>query len=208
MRIGVVADTHCPEFLPELPAALLERLEGVEMILHAGDVGGVGGEVVLRQLEEIAPVVAVRGDHDAALTGLPLRTELTIAGRRIGLIHGNRTRLIEEPVTFWGTITLGSMWLRPGQQGWLRRQFPAADVIVYGHTHAAAAERVDGALLLNPGPVYVVSSQEAQRRLERGPGWFERGWLEVIRHRRDEPTPSVGILELTPTGVEARIEKI
>ena len=39
MRIGVIADTHCPEFLDELPAAVFEKLRGVDLILHAGDVG-------------------------------------------------------------------------------------------------------------------------------------------------------------------------
>ena len=38
IRVGVVADTHSPEFLPELPDALFERLQGVDLILHAGDV--------------------------------------------------------------------------------------------------------------------------------------------------------------------------
>ena len=95
MRIGVIADTHCPEFLDELPADVFERLRGVDLILHAGD---VGGERTLQRLREVAPVEAVRGDHDANLAGLPLRRQLEVCGRRIAVVHGNRSRLLEEPL--------------------------------------------------------------------------------------------------------------
>ena len=63
-RIGVVADTHCPEFNERLPDRLLELLNGVELILHAGD---VNGPEAIAELERVAPVQAVRGDHDARL---------------------------------------------------------------------------------------------------------------------------------------------
>jgi uncharacterized protein len=208
IRVGVVADTHCPEFLDRLPDQLFERLRGVDLIIHAGDVAGPGGEETLRRLGEIAPVEAVRGDHDVALTGLPLSRELTIAGKRIAIVHSNRTRLIEEPVTFLGTITLGRLWPNPGHRRWLRRQFPEADVIIYGHTHVAAAEELDGALLFNPGAIYVVTEQEVQRRLDRGPNWFEWCWLQVIRHRRDGPWASVGTLEFDERGVRATINRL
>lgn len=208
MRIGVVADTHCPEFLDHLPDGLFERLRGVDLIIHAGDVGGRGGEETLRRLGEIAPVEAVRGDHDGGLPGLPPRRELTVAGRRIGVVHSNRTRLIEEPVTFLSTVTLGQLWLNPGHKRWLRRQFPEADVIIYGHTHLAAAEEVDGALLFNPGAIYMVTEEEVRRRLERGPNWFEWCWLQVIRHRRDRPWASVGTLELDGQQVRATIHRL
>lgn len=193
MRVGVVADTHCPEFLDELPPALFERLRGVDLILHAGDVGGPG---TLQRLRELAPVEAVRGDHDAAFTELPPSRELELAGRRVAVIHGNRSRLLEEPVTFLNTIALGLWFPTPGLKRALRRRFPRADVIVYGHTHEARAEFIDGALLFNPGAVYQVTAREAERRLGRRPGWFEWCWLQVMRHRRRAPRPTVGILEL------------
>jgi putative phosphoesterase len=207
-RIGVVADTHCPEFLDRLPPELLDRLQGVDLILHAGDIGGAGASVTLRQLSEIAPVEAVQGDHDHAVSDIPLRRELTIAGQRIGLIHGNRSRLIEEPVTFLGTVTLGAVWPLPGLSGWLRQQFPNADVIVYGHTHQAAIQHADGKLLFNPGPIYTVNADEVRRRLARGPNWFEWCWLQVIRHRRDGPGCSMGLLEIDEQGVRATIHRL
>src|SRR2546427_8746994 len=107
IRIGVVADTHCPEFLDELPAALLDGLRGVDLILHAGDVGGPS---TLERLGEIAPVEAVRGDHDPRMTELPLSREVVVGGRRIAIVHGNRSHLIEEPATLIGTLSLGTAW--------------------------------------------------------------------------------------------------
>lgn len=201
-RIGVVADTHCPEFLPALPAGLARALAGVDLIIHAGDVGGFQ---TLRELERIAPVAAVRGDHDANLPHLPVSRMLRVGGRRLAVIHGNRSHLVEEPVTFVGTVTLGYVWPTPGLHGWLRSQFPTADVIVYGHTHAAAQSLRDGQLVFNPGAVYQVSREEARARLARGPGWFEWSWLQVMRHRRRFPQPTVGILELNDDGVMASV---
>jgi len=202
IRIGVVADTHCPEFLDELPAGLLEGLRGVELILHGGDVGGAS---TLRQLGEVAPVHAVRGDHDGALTELPLCREVAVAGRRIAIVHGNRSRLIEEPSTLVGTLSLGTVWTSAGLPAHLKRRHPGADVIVHGHTHQARATMVGGTLVFNPGAVYMVDAAEARRRLARRPGWFEWCWLQVIRHRVDHPVPSFGLLEIDGAGIRARV---
>ena len=63
-------------------------------------------------------------------------------------------------------------------------------------------------MLFNPGAVYMVTADEAERRLSDHPGWFQWCWLQVIRHRRDAPVPSVGVLELpeSPGGeVRARV---
>jgi putative phosphoesterase len=193
MRIGVIADTHCPEFLDELPAAVFEKLRGVDLILHAGD---VGDEETLDRLRELAPVEAVRGDHDGGLGRLPLRRQVEVGGRRIAVVYGNRSRLIEEPITLVATLTLGLVWPRLGMGRWLRRQFPEAEVIIYGHTHMARIEEVNGALVFNPGAVYQVTRSEARNRLHRRPNWFEWCWLQVIRHRRDRPVRSVGVLEV------------
>ena len=201
VRVGVVADTHCPEFLERLPTRLLELLEGVDLILHAGD---VSSQETLAELSRIAPVEAVLGDHDQALN-LPRRRLVEVGGKRIGLLHGDRSRLFEEPATFAGTISLGYWWPKAGLHNWLRNAFPDADAVVYGHTHRAEARRHAGALLFNPGAVYQVTPAEARRRLGRVPGWFEWSWLQVIRHRRVWPEASVGILEIGPSGITASI---
>jgi putative phosphoesterase len=202
IRIGVVADTHCPEFLDELPPALLEGLRGVDLILHAGDVGGPS---TLARLREVAPVEAVRGDHDGAMTELPLCREVAVGGRRVVVVHGNRTRLIEEPATLLGTLSLGTLWAAAGLPQHLKRLHPGADVILYGHTHQARSDQVGGTLVFNPGAVYQVTEAEALRRLARRPGWFEWTWLQVIRHRVDRPVPSYGVLEVGPDEVRARV---
>jgi len=201
VRIGVVADTHCPEFLQELPQELLEGLRGVDLILHAGD---VGGQSTLDRLAEIAPVVAVRGDHDRSMRKLPAHRELSAGGRRIVVVHGNRSRLIEEPVTLLGTLSLGLFWPHVCLPVHLKRRFPHADVVVYGHTHTARADLLGETLVFNPGAVYTVDKTEARRRLSLRPNWFEWSWLQVIQHRRDSVVASYGILEIAD-GVGARV---
>jgi uncharacterized protein len=200
-RVGVVSDTHCPEFLERLPGGIAELLEGVDLILHAGDIGSLD---TLAELARIAPVKAVRGDHDRGLE-LPERRVVEVGGRRIGLLHGNRSHLFEEPATFAGTVSLGHWWPTNGLHRHLLRSFPGADAVVYGHTHSATAQRVGGTLLFNPGAVYQVTPEEARRRLASHPGWFERSWLEVMRYRRVWPNPSVGVLEIGPDGIVAAI---
>ena len=201
VRIGVVADTHCPEFLDHLPQRLLDDLRGVDLIFHAGD---VGGQSTLDRLAEIAPVHAVRGDHDRSMSSLPRDLELAVEGRRIAIVHGNRSRLVEEPVTLMGTLSLGLVWPHWGLLSYLKRRFPRADVILYGHTHSASADLLDGTLIFNPGAVYAVDSSEARRRLSLRPNWFEWSWLQVIRHRRDNPVPSFGVIEID-AAVQARV---
>ena len=99
----MVADTHCPEFMARLPERLFEVLSGVDLILHAGDVDGATTPEALRR---IAPVEVVRGDHDRD-GSLPRVRELTIEGKRVVVVHGNRSRWLEEPQTFLWTVTLG-----------------------------------------------------------------------------------------------------
>ncbi|MBO0703304.1 MAG: YfcE family phosphodiesterase [Candidatus Dormibacteraeota bacterium] len=205
LRLGVVADTHCPEFLDRLPPSLPRALQGVDLILHAGDVGGEGGGETLRELERIAPVVAVRGDHDAGLEALPTMREFLVSGCRIGLVHGNHGHLYEEPLTFLATITLGLVAPLPGHAGWLRAQFPNADLVVSGHTHRPMFDASARPVLFNPGAVYLVDKAAARLRLEQGPGWFEWTWLQVARHHIPRLRPTVGIVEVDGPRIQAHV---
>jgi putative phosphoesterase len=120
MKIGVVSDTHGllrPEVLP--------ALEGVESILHLGDVGKAG---ILDSLREIAPVTAVRGniDHDGRCSRLPETEVVLIEGGYIYMLHD-----------------LGTLHLDPSAA-----KFAA---VLYGHTHKPTIWRHKGVLYFNPG---------------------------------------------------------
>ena len=121
--IGLISDTH-----GMVRADVHRALAGVELILHAGD---VGGDDVLDELELIAPVVAVYGNTDATSDPrLAASIDREIGGVRIHVSHGHE---------------LGS----PTPEKLLERY--AADVIVYGHTHRQLVVRAAGRLVVNPG---------------------------------------------------------
>lgn len=123
MVIGLISDTH-GLVRPEVFSALA----GVELILHAGDVGGAS---VLDELRGIAPVYAVYGNTDApGERGLNARHELDIRGVSIHVSHGHE---------------VGS----PTAEKLLARY--TADVIVFGHTHKPLIERSGTRLVVNPG---------------------------------------------------------
>lgn len=122
MRVGVISDTH-----GRLRPEALRALAGVELILHAGDVGDLA---IVPALERLAPTRAVRGNVDPTESGLPDRLELTLEGVRVHVSHGHE---------------LGS----PTPDRLIARY--AADVIVYGHTHRPLVESHGGRLVVNPG---------------------------------------------------------
>jgi putative phosphoesterase len=121
--IGLIADTH-GLVRPDVHTAL----GGVELILHAGD---VGGDDILDELELIAPVRAVTGNTDAA--GQPRLTpaiDVEIGGVRIHVSHGHEV----------GAPTPDKLLARYD-----------ADVIVYGHTHRQLIVHADARWVVNPG---------------------------------------------------------
>jgi putative phosphoesterase len=121
-QIGLISDTH-GLVRPDVFAAL----DGVELILHAGDVG----EHVLDELATIAPIEAVYGNTDpVGDPRLSQAVERTIDGVRIHVSHGHE---------------LGS----PTPERLLAKY--DADVIVYGHTHQQKVVELDGRLVVNPG---------------------------------------------------------
>ena len=121
--VGLISDTH-----GLLRPSVHEALAGVELILHAGD---VGGDDVLLELEQIAPVRAVYGNADPP--GHPrLAGEIdeTIGGVRVHVSHGHE---------------LGA----PTPDKLLARY--AADVLVYGHTHKPLVVQASDRWVVNPG---------------------------------------------------------
>ncbi len=126
MILGVLSDSH-GLLRPELWPAL----EGVEHILHAGDVGPAG---LLTELEAVAPVTAVWGNTDGWVLRerLPEVAEVELGGRRIVVLHGHQFGRSPTPTL-------------------LAERFPEADLVIYGHTHLPREERVGSVLTLNPG---------------------------------------------------------
>ena len=123
MLIGLISDTH-GLVRPEVHAALA----GVELILHAGDVGGAE---VIDELALIAPVLAVYGNTDAPWDGsLVPALDLELGGLRVHVSHGHEV----------GKVTPAN----------LAKAYDA-DVIVYGHTHIQKVSRAGGRLIVNPG---------------------------------------------------------
>lgn len=121
--IGLISDTH-----GMVRASVHDALAGVELILHAGD---VGGHTILDELEVIAPVLAVYGNTDAPVDPrLAATIDREIGGLRVHVSHGHE---------------LGS----PTPEKLLERY--SADVIVYGHTHKQLVVRAGGRLVVNPG---------------------------------------------------------
>ena len=158
--VGLLSDTHVPRRLKRLPETVLDALAGVDLILHAGD---VDDPAALEPLRAIAPVHAVRGNvhlHEFSDGGaaLPTVVELYLAGRRIVLTHGHQPGLFGLWLKGWDVLVkyLGLMDGTAFNRRIARRLVrlhPAADVIVFGHTHRACWEWVDGKLLVNPGAV-------------------------------------------------------
>ena len=120
MKIGVVSDTH-GLFRPEVARALA----GVERILHLGDVGKPS---VLKELEKIAPVTAVRGnvDREGPLREMPETEVVLIAERYVYMLHDLKTLHLD----------------------------PAAGkfaAVLFGHTHLPNYDHRKGVLYFNPG---------------------------------------------------------
>ncbi len=141
-RIGVVADSHVGEYLDALPVGVLEALDGCDLVLHAGDLSVPS---VLDDLAAVAPVVAVRGDHDRLDgVGLPETAIVVAGGLRIGLTHGRRSRLTDSSVIAASVVAGRNLRYRAG-------------------LHAALARRTGPVRLPGVRPL-----ARARHRLERG----------------------------------------
>jgi len=159
--VGLISDTH-GLVRPEALAALA----GVDLIVHAGDIGSAA---VLGALREIAPVVAVRGNNDreAWAASLPELAKTEIAGVRLCVVHD-----------------LKELRLDPTREG--------IDVVIHGHSHRPSIERLEHVLVVNPGSAGPrrFKLPIAVARLRLGPGGLR---AEIVA--LDVPARSPGVLD-------------
>lgn len=130
-RIVVLADTHVRRGSNRhLPPSAYEELASADAVWHAGD---VLIPELLDELSGFAPVTAVLGNNDRELLGvLPERVEEELDGVRVAMVHDSGATA--------------------GRERRLRRWFPEADLVIFGHSHAPVdVEGVDGQRLFNPG---------------------------------------------------------
>ena len=158
MRVLVLADTHIPDFAKAVPAAVLKEARRCEVILHAGD---VTSPVVLEELARHSPVHVAAGNNDGAdITrwGAEPEVRLELEGVRVAMLHDSGPSR--------------------GREGRMRRRFPEADVVVFGHSHIPVDVVFEGLRLFNPG----------------SPTW-----------KRRQPVPTYGLLHIRDGRVRSRI---
>lgn len=145
MKIGVLSDSHIPASTRRLPDQVFHAFDGVDLILHAGD---VYIESALDHLETLAPVLAVGEGVDLAIPRVETKRVLELEGAVIGLIHILTIPGLDGEV-FPGRI--GKAGFEGVAAGLETRFGRPVDVCVFGDTHYEVLEHHDGVLLLNPG---------------------------------------------------------
>ena len=131
MIVAVIGDTHLPRGNRRLPTECVERMASAELIIHTGDFSTAGA------YEEIAAIgpelIAVYGNVDGAelRAMLPARTVVEVADARIGVIHDAGPR--------------------SGRLMRMRREFPDADAVIFGHSHMPLLESDEEFQIFNPG---------------------------------------------------------
>jgi uncharacterized protein len=131
MRVIVLSDTHAPRRWKSCPAAVAQHLRGADLILHAGDVCTAG---VLDELSAYAPVRAVVGNNDGpdvAQWGAEPTLEFDLAGLPVAMIHDSGQAA--------------------GRLVRMRRAFPAARLVIFGHSHIPLDLTEAGLRIFNPG---------------------------------------------------------
>jgi putative phosphoesterase len=153
VKIGLISDTHSAGSGWDLPVAVLDALSGCDLLLHCGDLECLG---VLDCLEQVAPVLAVRGYEDPREPGERLADVTRVIegdGVRIGMVHD-----IQWPPPSIATTPDGAGLVYPetGLRSLLRRKFGGeVDVVAFGDTHEEMSEWREGVLFINPGsPTY------------------------------------------------------
>jgi putative phosphoesterase len=146
MLVGLISDTHIAFKSQPIPPQVLAAFQGVDLILHMGD---VWIPWVLDELETVAPVLVARGDDDMDEDfGDDQRVKktqtLTLDGITIWATHIKpRYGLIVPPQPGNGPITRRRMDTEDPPD--------PPDVVAFGHSHFAEIEDYKGVLLVNPG---------------------------------------------------------
>ncbi len=131
MRVVALADTHAPRRWKSCPPLVAGQLRRADVILHAGDVCTAA---VLEELSDYAPVLAVLGNNDGpdvAGWGAPETLQTDLDGLRVAMVHDSGPA--------------------PGRLRRLRRRFPGAGLVVFGHSHIPLDEAGEGIRIVNPG---------------------------------------------------------
>jgi putative phosphoesterase len=131
VRVVILSDTHAPRRWRGCPPRVAEYVRQADLILHAGDVCTAD---VLTELTGYAPVVAVLGNNDGrdvADWGAAPTAELDLDGLSVAMVHDSGAAA--------------------GRLLRLRRRFPRADLVVFGHSHIPLDEAAPGLRIFNPG---------------------------------------------------------
>ncbi|MGP3932947.1 metallophosphoesterase family protein [Nonomuraea sp. KM88] len=128
MRVVALSDTHAPRRWRSCPPRVAEHVRGADLILHAGDVCVPS---VIEELAAYAPVHVVKGNNDGPDLDAPETLELTLDGLRIAMIHDSGPA--------------------KGRLPRMRRRFPRAGLVVFGHSHIPLDESDGGLRIFNPG---------------------------------------------------------
>lgn len=145
--VGLISDTHYPLRCEQLPPALFEIFAGVDLLLHAGDVGELE---VLDQLSRIAPVIAVHGNDEATIAEevLPYQQVLSLHGRRVLLWHSHYPDRQEEMASRVDDAMVPKL-----QRTVDRAKRAGATMAVFGHWHIPLIYEQDGVTVVNPGAI-------------------------------------------------------
>jgi uncharacterized protein len=161
MRIGLVSDTHIAWENKKLSPEVTATLEGVDFILHAGD---IYTHSVLDELGCIAPVLAALGDDDYPSPDPRIKEKhvLVFEGLTVWLVH-------ERPYCL----------VPPGQEDQISSSgsgLQKPDIIIFGHEHRVVVEHINGVLFINSGSPTLLNYRQ-------GPGTI--GILEIGTGRAD-----------------------
>lgn len=163
MIIGVISDTH-----GLLRKEVLNNLKDCNLIIHAGDIGNIK---LLKDLENIAKVKAVRGNCDKDIESLDIKEKeiLNVLGKKIYLIHNIKDKDIDSN----------------------KQDF---DIVIYGHSHKLSITKENNIIYINPGSVgpkrfklpttmvklYIDSNEEVMNKIDNELIKFEDIYVEII----------------------------